>query len=280
MDETRTHDIRPLEETAPGAPHELRAIVSKALAFDPANRYPDAGALGEDVRRFTTGQLVAAHDYTTRQRLGRFARRHRGVLSVAALATVAVAVMAWIGVHRIVTERDAAQLARHEADLDRREAELGRDRLAERHDELIVMQAKSSLDSDPTEAIAILKQLSPKSARSDHARAIAQAATVRGVAWALESARAIDHHGPRSGCRLLLQVSRDGMVRVFDLDRRRLQTAKAFAPLSRAVWVLGSKLLVTHHESAPQLFDPRPARRSRSRSADLRRNRPRPVTAR
>jgi len=257
MDKTRTHDIIPLAQAAPGAPPDLVAIVGKALAFDPSGRYPDAGALGEDVRRFLAGQLVAAHDYTNRQKLARFARRHRGALAVAALAAVAVAVMSWIGVHRIVTERDAANLARGEADAGKRDAETSRDRLAERADALVVMQARALIESSPTEAIAILKQLSSKSPRIDEARGLAQAAAVRGITWAVQSTNefspiaALDPEG-----RHLLQVSRDGMVRVFDLDRRRLLVARPFAPMTRAEWVAGGKLLVSHAKSPPQLFDP------------------------
>src|SRR5262249_31407370 len=109
---TGVSEVVPVGKVAPGAPPELVAIVGKALAFEPTGRYPDAGALGEDVRRFLAGQLVAAHHYTTRQRVTRFARRHRAPLSVAALAMAAVATLAWVGVHRIVRERDIARDAR------------------------------------------------------------------------------------------------------------------------------------------------------------------------
>src|SRR5678815_4388469 len=112
---TGSRAVTPVNVIAPGAPRDLVAIVGKALAFDPAGRYPHAGALGEDVRRFLAGQLVAAHRYTRRQRLSRFARRHRAPLFVAALAAVAVAALAWVGVARIVAERDVANLARADA---------------------------------------------------------------------------------------------------------------------------------------------------------------------
>jgi hypothetical protein len=193
MDKTRTHDIRPLAETAAGAPPELVAIATKALAFDPNNRYRDAGELGEDVRRFLDGRLVAAHDYTKRQKLARFARRYRGVLSVIAIAAVAVAVMAWIGVHRIITERDAATDARKQADEGRKEALDARDRLVERNDALIVMQARTMLETNPTEAIAILKQLPAQSPRLDEARGIAS----RG-GGARRDLRDADHHRARA----------------------------------------------------------------------------------
>lgn len=257
MDKTRTHDIKPLSETAPGAPRELVAIVDKAHAFDPSNRYPDAGALAEDVRRFLAGQLVAAHDYTNWQRLARFARRHRGALSVAALATVAGAVMAWIGVHRIVSERDGATEARAEADAEKRDALDARDRLAERHDQLVISQAKGLLDGNPTEAIAVLKQLPSTSKRLDDARAIGQAAITRGVAWGLQTTTTHTFWATQDfeGKHLALS-SRDGTVRVFELERRRLLVAHAFATDSRADWVFGNKLLITHRSEPPMLFDP------------------------
>jgi len=258
MDKTRTHDIRPLAETAPGAPPDLVAIVAKALAFDPNNRYRDAGELGEDVRRFLDGQLVAAHDYTRWQRISRFGRRHRGMLSVIAIAAVAVAVMAWIGVHRIITERDMANLARKEADEDRRAAITARDRLVERNDALVVMQARAQLESNPTEAVAILKQLPPGSPRSDEARAIAAAATMRGATFAMQTTDEISLQAEVSpDGRQVLQVTADGMLRVFDLDLRRLIVSRSFGRLSRAEWLAGNKLLVTNRKTPSVVFDPK-----------------------
>jgi non-ribosomal peptide synthetase component F len=39
----------------------LRSVVSKATAEDPAERYPDAGALADDLHRFRTGLAPLAH---------------------------------------------------------------------------------------------------------------------------------------------------------------------------------------------------------------------------
>src|SRR5690606_8965933 len=57
----------PLGELAPDVPAELIAIVAKAMAHAPADRYPTAEGLAEDLRRWVSGQLVAAHRYTTWQ---------------------------------------------------------------------------------------------------------------------------------------------------------------------------------------------------------------------
>src|SRR5690606_19858670 len=54
--------VVPLSERETGAPPDLVAIVEHAMAHEPADRYPNAQALAEELRRFQTGQLVAAHD--------------------------------------------------------------------------------------------------------------------------------------------------------------------------------------------------------------------------
>ncbi|MGN6104267.1 MAG: hypothetical protein ACTHU0_04120, partial [Kofleriaceae bacterium] len=257
IEKTHRHEIRPLVEVASGAPAELVAIVDKALSFEAAGRYPDAGALAEDVRRFLAGQLVAAHQYTTRQRVARFARRHRAPLGVAALAMVAVAVLAWIGVHRIVQERDAADEARHDAIAGRAAAEQARDALSERHDALIVTQARGLLATNPTEAAATLKALSAGSLRAREGGAVAQAAAVRGAAWALPTTHELTLQvelDPES--RRLLQTTRDGVVRVWDLDQRRLVIARPYPRGARALWVEGGRVLVYRAGAPPELLEP------------------------
>lgn len=50
----------PLNSLNPDVPTELVAIVNKALAKNPDNRYAHAGELGEDLQRFLAGQTVLA----------------------------------------------------------------------------------------------------------------------------------------------------------------------------------------------------------------------------
>ncbi len=69
--------------------------------------------------------------------------------------------------------------------------EVSRDRLAERHDAMVVVQAGALLESNPTEAVAVLKQLAPSSPRLADARGIAKAESMRGVAWAMQSTTAM-----------------------------------------------------------------------------------------
>jgi serine/threonine protein kinase len=64
----------------PRAPADLLAIVAKAMAPDRAQRYPSAFELAEDLKRFQTGQLVAARRYSIATRVVRFVARHPGAL--------------------------------------------------------------------------------------------------------------------------------------------------------------------------------------------------------
>ncbi|MBX3161196.1 MAG: serine/threonine protein kinase [Deltaproteobacteria bacterium] len=257
IERTSKHEVKRLDQVAPGVPADLVTIVGKALALESAARYPDAGALADDVRRFLDGQLVAAHSYTKRQRLARFVRRHRAALSVLAVAAVAVAVMAWIGVARIVRERDDAAEARATALEQKAAAEDARDRLADRHDLLVVMQANALLETNPTEALAILKQLPQDSRRIPDARALAAAATVRGVGWALKGPAEFPTQLELDAtARFLSHVTVDGMVRVWDLEKRRIVVQRRFGKEPRATWVAGGRLFVTSEAQPPELFDP------------------------
>ena len=55
---------RPISSTA-HVPSELATIVGKAMERDPAARYTTATAIAEDLRRYQTGKLVSAHQYST-----------------------------------------------------------------------------------------------------------------------------------------------------------------------------------------------------------------------
>ncbi len=236
-----------------GAPPDLVAIVVKALAFEAADRYPDAVALGEDVRRFLAGQLVAAHRYTRRQRLARFAKRHRGVLAVAAIATTCVAALAWYGVHRILDERDLADAARGEALAESHTAHERLIAVQDRDERRTVANARALVESNPTAAIATLKLLPPASKYVDEARTVAQAAVARGVVWGHSATTAMTFQAQLSpsGDRLF-QLTNDGWARLWDLRTHRLAWQQRAPDLhARMTWVGDSKHLIVRHETAP-----------------------------
>ena len=117
----------PLVEHVPELAPDLLAIVTKAMARDPKNRYPTARAMADDLRRYTAGQLVSAHRYSIGTLVQRWLLRHRVLVAMAAALVVAVGITAGVSVRRIVRERDRADVARVDADRERATAVTQRD---------------------------------------------------------------------------------------------------------------------------------------------------------
>jgi serine/threonine protein kinase len=208
MQAAARHPPTPIAALVPGVPAELSTIVDKALAFDPAQRYPDARALAEDLQRFLTGQLVASHRYSPRERVVRFVRRHRVPVIVSAVATLTLLVGGTIAVSRIVNARDRAEVAR-------REAELNAERATLEH-------ARSEIERNPTHAVAMVKPLAEK--YWPEVRMIAAAARAHGVAYGLPAAKeTASLELSRDGARALAGGD-DGAVRIYELGPR---TARA-----------------------------------------------------
>ncbi|HEX3479760.1 MAG TPA: serine/threonine-protein kinase [Kofleriaceae bacterium] len=112
-----------LRARVPGVPVDLAAIVAKAMARDPAERYPSARELADDLRRFQTGLLVTARHHSAAERLLRWMRRHRVILASAAAVVAITAVVATLAFRRVADERDRASAQRNLAVGERAAAE-------------------------------------------------------------------------------------------------------------------------------------------------------------
>ncbi len=145
LEKVRTAPPVPLGEVVPELPSDLAAIVTKAMARDPAERYPSAKGLAEDLKRFATGQLVSVHAYSAGELLRRWASRRRAPLLVAAAMLAVLALTATMSVLRIVRERDRADHAKIEADRQRSVAVTQRD-AAERIVEFVIGTLKERLE--------------------------------------------------------------------------------------------------------------------------------------
>ena len=251
--------IVPLATTAPGAPAELVTIIEKALAPDAEERYANAGELAEDVRRFLTGQLVAAHRYTRRQRIVRFAKRHRAALSIAALAMSAVAALSWFSVHRIMKERDLANAASQEAEQQRAIAAGQAKQARDRADQLLVSHARSRLEASPLAAIAALEHVNnPQPPLADEIDALVKAAMMRGIAWGLPTLPDLvtSFEMTRDGKRLL-ELDRFGRLQLLDLEARKAVQQHEIKGAWGATWVeRDTKIFMMRSKQPPALFDP------------------------
>ena len=155
----------PLEELTYDLPPDLLAIVSKAMARNPDDRYPSAEEMAEELRRFTAGRLVRAHHYSSLQLLARFVRRNLGIVLTAFVAVVGLLSLGSWSYVQISEERDAANRNMRQA-----QDELNK---------FTLEKARVLLASDPTETLAWLKRLP---ARTPQAATAAAEADEQGVA--------------------------------------------------------------------------------------------------
>jgi len=192
----------PVEDSQPRAPPDLCAIVRKAMAPNPVDRYPTANELAADLKRFQTGQLVSAHVYSPLSLVLRWIARHRATVTVATVLALALIATAVVSVQRIVRERNRAEA---------------------RTNELILMQARSSLESDPSATLAWLKTYPTNIGGWGALRVIAADAKQRGIARHVLKG----HQGNVTalaflpGGDRLASTSFDYTVRIWDLDSSR-----------------------------------------------------------
>jgi eukaryotic-like serine/threonine-protein kinase len=151
----------PTEAREPAIPPDLAAIVRKAMARRPEDRYPSARELAEDLRRFQTGRLVSAHAYSRRTLVRRWLRRYRAPVIVAAAALSILAVVGVLGVERVVAERDVAR---------------------RRANQLLLTQARGALERDATETLMWLRTYPEDGEDWAEVRTLAIEAESRGVA--------------------------------------------------------------------------------------------------
>ena len=108
----RTQEPVPVRRLQPSVSRDLETICLKCLEKEPGRRYPLALELAEDLRRFLDQRPVKARGVSAAGRLGRWARRNRGVaaaLGVIALLLIGVAVassLAALRFERLADEAD------------------------------------------------------------------------------------------------------------------------------------------------------------------------------
>ncbi len=154
---------------------ELDAIVMKALAKDPAERYASAVELADDLRRYFRAEPVSAHA-AGRSRFFKLARRHRNLafaafLALTALVLAATAIAAaWT---RLADVRESVRLAEISAERDRAAA-------------LAVRRAfVDAMSSDRVDMASALESAAASRRQADAGRPAALAAALHALGAAL-----------------------------------------------------------------------------------------------
>jgi WD40 repeat protein len=101
----------PLRQSVPHLPRDLGTIVAKAIAREPAARYPTAAALAEDLQSFLEDRPIQARRAGATEQAWRWARRNPVVACLAALAAallVVVATVTSVGYVRVTAALNAA----------------------------------------------------------------------------------------------------------------------------------------------------------------------------
>lgn len=179
--------LTPLVEKQPRAPKDLLAIVQKAMAFQPNERYPSAKELADDLRQFQTGQLVGAYQYTTKEKFWRWVSRYRFPIGVLGAALLTVSTVSAVSLQRIfAAERGKvkAEQAKLEIEQEKRmlaEAQAAKEKKA--NEEATLKNIRNLLSQDPAKALTALQSFYEENEgySTGLIRTLAQDAILRGL---------------------------------------------------------------------------------------------------
>jgi serine/threonine-protein kinase len=143
IEQVRTREPVPPSRLQPRVPRDLETICLKCLQKEPRQRYADAAALAEDLRRFVANEPILARPVSAPERLWRWCRRNPTIAAPSFTALLLLlAFMAFLMVHnrqlsdftvqlgaekkQTEIQRDAANTAREQAEKNERRAEKDR----------------------------------------------------------------------------------------------------------------------------------------------------------
>ncbi len=164
-----TDEVRPPSKLRKDIPRDIEALLLKALAKNPADRYATAGELADDIKRYLDGEPLLAQPQTAVYVLKKKILKHKGKFLLAAAFVVLSLVGAVASYIVIRNERDRAEearaeavAAREDAERQRTEAERQRARADERFThvrtlaQVFIHDFDDALKEGPTKARALL----------------------------------------------------------------------------------------------------------------------------
>jgi WD40 repeat protein/serine/threonine protein kinase len=162
-------DFRAPRAVLSEVPRALDAICLKAMALTPADRYPSAAALVDDLEHWLADEPVSAVPDSLPQQLTRVARKHRGYVQSGAVAVVLLAVVSAVAAlmideqrrHNAVLAGKNADLAESEREAKTAAQDLARERgdLANRNARLADQERAARLNAERHLRIATAERL-------------------------------------------------------------------------------------------------------------------------
>jgi serine/threonine-protein kinase len=148
-----TGDVTPPTKRGRGVPESLSAVVMKAMALEPADRYASVSDLIADVRAFLGGFSPVAHESGLSTELMLFYRRNRVSCNLAAAFVAMVVVVTALFVERLSAKREQAETLAARLRVEKQETETLAEGLRAEKEETETLAARLRVEKEDSEAL-------------------------------------------------------------------------------------------------------------------------------
>jgi tetratricopeptide (TPR) repeat protein len=145
LQQVRADDPVPPSRRQPKVPRDLDTICLKCLQKKPAQRFPSALALAEDLRRFLVDEPISARPVGVGERLVKWIRRRPALAALVLVSVLAVAALVGLGAWSNAALRAAADRERHQRRLAEERSQIARRAV----DEMYSQVAEEWLANEP-----------------------------------------------------------------------------------------------------------------------------------